>query len=216
MTALPTERGFSLIEVAISLILVGLLLKLLLSGHLALQQQSEIQASRSQLEKSRESILAFLIEHGRLPCPASKTEGNGQEDCTRNHGHLPWTSLGIPETDPWGHRLSYFAAPNFRAAPTSGGLAGFDLNTGLAPGNAGLASIRNSLEQGGKTIAIDIACVVVMHGRNGLGNSLDERENQDEDLDFVSDTPSPTFDDQLLWIGPGILKSRLIAAGKLP
>lgn len=216
MTASPTERGFSLIEVAIAIILFGLLLKLVLGSYSALQQQSEHKASRTQLEQARESILAFLIEHGRLPCPASKTQGGGQEDCTRSHGQPPWRSLGIPETDIWGRRLTYFAASSFRALPNAGEQAGFDLKTGIAPSNTGLASIRNSLDRGGKTIAIDIACVLVMHGRNGLGSSADERENQDEDLEFVSDAPSPTFDDQLLWIGPGILKARLIAAGKLP
>ena len=36
------------------------------------------------------------------------------------------------------------------------------------------------------------------------------------DLTFVSHTPSDSFDDLLIWIVPSILKSKMVAAGRLP
>ncbi|MEN3374226.1 hypothetical protein [Dechloromonas sp. ZS-1] len=95
-------------------------------------------------------------------------------------------------------------------------LAGFDLETGVAPNNAGLANIRNLNVHGGQRIAIDIAAVIVSRGALASARSSDEQENQDNDLEFVSDAESPGFDDRLFWFGPALLKSRLLSVGKLP
>ena len=48
------------------------------------------------------------------------------------------------------------------------------------------------------------------------GAAGDEAENADADLTFVSHTPSDSFDDLLVWISPSILKSKMVAAGRLP
>jgi hypothetical protein len=48
------------------------------------------------------------------------------------------------------------------------------------------------------------------------GAAGDELENADNNLTFVSRAPSDTFDDQVIWIIPSILKSRMVAAGRLP
>jgi hypothetical protein len=44
----------------------------------------------------------------------------------------------------------------------------------------------------------------------------DELENADADLTFVARIPSDSFDDLVTWIVPSILKSRMVAAGRLP
>jgi hypothetical protein len=43
-----------------------------------------------------------------------------------------------------------------------------------------------------------------------------EQENSNIDDTFVSSTPTPSFDDQVLWIAPTILMNRMISAGRLP
>jgi hypothetical protein len=94
----------------------------------------------------------------------------------------------------------------------------------MTTSTSGLASIQNIL---GKTVAIELATVIVSHGTNGNGayrpdgskiadGVNGELENSDADQTFVADTPTPTFDDQLVWISPHLLKSRLVAVGKLP
>ena len=58
-----------------------------------------------------------------------------------------------------------------------------------------------------------------MTGESGSqipGAAGDEAENADNDLTFVSRTPSDSFDDFVAWVIPSVLKSRLVAVGKLP
>lgn len=238
------QHGFSLVELTVVLVIVALLSSGLLIGLGAQRDVAANQDAQRQLDAAREALLGFAMANGRLPCPAdpalaSGAANAGLEDrpnatsiCNThspshepNHGVLPWATLALPETDPWGRRLTYFVATQFTAPlPTTGAQASFDLGSGVAPNNTGLANVTN---HGGSTIAIELAAVVVSHGGNGLGGypgsgtplggaAGSEAENADADLTFVVETPGPAFDDLLTWISPHLLKSRLVAAGKLP
>jgi len=48
------------------------------------------------------------------------------------------------------------------------------------------------------------------------GAAGDESENADADLTFIAGQPSNNFDDLLTWVVPSILKSKMVAAGRLP
>ncbi len=76
-------------------------------------------------------------------------------------------------------------------------------------------------------MASDLPAVVVSHGSRGAGAYLpsgvqlpgvvgDEAENADADLTFVSRTQDGSFDDLVTWVVPSILKSKMVAAGRLP
>ena len=76
-------------------------------------------------------------------------------------------------------------------------------------------------------MAPDLPAVVVSHGSRGAGAwqpngsqlpgaAGDEAENADADLTFISRTQDGNFDDLVTWIVPSILKSKMVAAGRLP
>ena len=80
---------------------------------------------------------------------------------------------------------------------------------------------------GGASVASDLPAVIVSHGKRGAGAFTpsggqvpgaagDEGENADNDLTFVAHTPNDSFDDLLTWVIPSVLKSRMVAVGKLP
>jgi hypothetical protein len=88
---------------------------------------------------------------------------------------------------------------------------------------------------GGAKIATAVPAVVVSHGKNGKGAytvlgtqtasgaDADEQDNQltgagntMANPDFVYKPAIPGFDDEVVWIAPGVLFSRMIRAGKLP
>ncbi len=107
-----------------------------------------------------------------------------------------------------------------------GAQASFTLDSGVTS-TAGLAKITNLSSQGSTNIAIDVAAVIVSHGKRSAGAYLsdgtkipnamgDELKNANNTQTFVASTPTPDFDDQLVWISQHILKSRLVAVGKLP
>lgn len=236
------QFGFSLVELTVVLVIVALLSGGLLLGLSAQRDIASNQEAQRQLDNIKEALLGFALTNGRLPCPAAPTLANtnpsaGQEDrpnintaCNLTHGVLPWASLGLPETDPWGQRFTYFASDKFTKPIISPALASFTLETGLAtaipPDNAGTANIKATAASG-SNIASDLAAVIVSHGPLGAGayttngdkldvSAGDEVENANATLTFVSRTQSSDFNDQVIWISPNQLKSRLVAVGKLP
>ena len=243
MTGLPTklipirhplfaDKGFSLVELAVVLVIVGLLASGLMLSLGTQRETATTQEAQRQLENIREAVIGFALANGRLPCPALSTLANtdsnaGRENCTLQHGVVPWATLGLPEVDPWGNRFSYCASQKFTTPPSGGAQAGFTLTTGSPnadpPDNAGTANVIS----GGANVASDLPGVIISHGQRSAGaftpsgsqiprTTGDEDENADTDFTFVAHAPTPTFDDQLIWIVPAILKSRMVAAGKLP
>ncbi len=229
MTASPTEHsnqaGFSLIELAIVLIVFSLLAGGMLGNLSGYRQHNEEQRALRQLELSQEALYGFAITHGRLPCPAnptldSATSDAGNEDCPREHGALPWRALGLSETDPWGQRLTYYVRQVFSAQPSVGARAGFNLDS------TGNANIRPTGSAGNK-LADALPAVIVSHGHNGFGgyrpngqknpaSHSDEVENADADLIFVNRLPDDSYDDQVIWLTSNILNGRMLAAGRMP
>lgn len=219
--------GFSLIEMAIGLALLSLLAGGLLFTLQSQQQALAYREAQQQLEMATEALLGYAISHGRLPCPAAPASNAGSEDrpdaespCAREHGTLPWSTLALPETDPWGRRLSYYAHGQFTGPVAAGALASFTLDS------AGNANIKDAAAAG-YDIASALPAVIVSHGPNGTGayrsdgNRLpgatsDEAENADADTTFVSRPPDGQFDDLVAWTGSAILIARLVAAGRLP
>jgi prepilin-type N-terminal cleavage/methylation domain-containing protein len=230
------DNGFSLVELAIVLVIVALLTSGLLLGISAQRNAAENIDAQRQLENIREALLGFAMANGRLPCPANPALTSadvtvGTEDrpnttspCNRTYGVIPWVTLGLPETDPWGRRFTFFASSSFSGPVATGALASFTLST---LGNANIKDTAGS----GANIASGIPAVVISHGSNGLGAwqpngtqiigaAGDELENANIETAtiqiFVSRTPGNNFDDLVTWVAPGILMAKMVAAGRLP
>lgn len=109
----PRVCGFTLIEVAVALFLLGLLF-----GTVFLPLQSQLETKKLEdtsrvLDKAREALLGYAAARGYFPCPASSTSA-GQEapgtdhasgTCPAYFGFLPAAALGFPGTDAEGFAL---------------------------------------------------------------------------------------------------------------
>lgn len=224
---LTLQRGFTLAEMAVVLVIVALLIAGMV---LPLSAQQEIRA-RQETEKTlidiREALIGFAASHSAgdgkpyLPCP--DTDDDGIEDrtgsaCSNPEGRIPWVMLGMARQDAWNNRFRYRVSAAF-----SNSGSGFTLNT-----SGDITVCADSANCTTTTVASTVPAVVVSHGPNGLGafntsggtnaapTSADELENTDADVRFVSKIPDGNFDDLVIWVPHSILINRMIAAGKLP
>ena len=118
-----SERGFSLVELAIAVFIMAVLL-----GSLIVPLQSQVESRRTDetariLDQARQALIGYVAANGYFPCPASSTS-NGQE-ATPNHaagtcagavtfaavldGFLPAATLGITPVDGNGYAIDAWA-----------------------------------------------------------------------------------------------------------
>lgn len=107
-------RGFTLVELAVVLLVVALVatgLSVSLGAHAQARRHEE---TRRLLEEAREALLGFAVAQARLPCPAS-AGSRGEESfaaggdavngrCSNFHdGFLPAATLGLAPLDDEGY-----------------------------------------------------------------------------------------------------------------
>lgn len=129
----PSASGFSLVEMAVVLAIVGLLLAGLLLPLGAQIDQQNMNETQRRLETAREALIGFAIANRRLPCPASVTslgveDPSGGGTCTLPWtGYIPAVTLGLLPinsemlfVDAWGNPIRYAVTHSTTAFTVSG------------------------------------------------------------------------------------------------
>lgn len=130
------SAGFTLVEVAVVIVVMALILGSILLPLSAQIEQRQVVDTQRQIEDVKEALIGFALAQTppRIPCP-DKTQniGNpadapndGIEDveptgnCTTLNGNIPWTTLGLAAVDPWGNRYRYRVSTNVANRPPAG------------------------------------------------------------------------------------------------
>lgn len=230
------QHGFSLTELAIALLIIGLLTGGLMATLSTQIEQRYFDETQRRLQAAREALLAFAIANGRLPCPAAPNATGDEAPagggvCTNwYNGFLPARSIGFQPTDAQGYGLDAYSN-RIRYAVSSGVVAvsGTCANASHFTNAGNLRLNGASCRPSDLDLCINAACTarvasqntvaftVFSTGKNGTAaNPGDEAENTDNDARFVLRTPGPDYDDMLLIVPAAVVHSRLLAAGILP
>ncbi len=235
------QQGFTLIEMAIVLAIMGLLIGMLAPVLGGISENNRAEATSMRLNAIDDAMVVFLRLNGRLPCPAAPDGdplGLERSACSvdaDNDGIVPFRSLGLSQAearDGYNNYFSYHVARAYADPNLSQEIAdplGFCLAGGQSP--EGDLDIQ---DRHGDSLSVqDIAYVVVSHGKNGHGRynppgtdrvndhkgGLLEDENVDGDTQFIESVRIEVegndgpYDDTMSWKTRDGLAGRAVEFG---
>ena len=204
------SSGFTLVELAVVLVVVTLLLGSLLVPLGTQVDQRNISSTRRTQEVIQEALLGFAASYGRLPCP--DTDGDGLENeasspgadgCSGGNyvGFLPWATLGVASSDAWGNRFKYRVTNQFTRKTGDPNAAGCAPGCTLELGDGANLYVksRNPTSKALQDLVDPtrgVPAVVISFGKNGFGATTQEgfarqappTENDDEETNLAAAT----------------------------
>ncbi len=232
------DPGFSLVEMAVVLMILGFVLGALLMPIQVQRQQQALQQTQNMLEIAQKSLLGYAQTQGRLPCPANLSDTAGVANpvaggaCAVQAGFLPAVTLGIQPVningfalDGWGNPIRYAVTQS-----DQGGITSPDFTSTGDMGTVGIAALKPDLRVCASSanctddinLVKDAVAVIYSLGATGSDapGGADENENLDGNTVFVShesrtNDAGGEFDHVVAWISPFILYNAMIEAGQL-
>jgi len=155
------QDGFTLIEIAIVLLVVTILLGYSVAMFPKQQELKQYRAVEAEMESIIDHLIAFAQVNGRLPCPDTSAgagvidgaeDQNGVNDCEASFGFLPARTLGMNGRfnnagvleDAWGQGYGY--AISEINVDVSGVNVDIDLVTANGIRDEGMAAVAPALD----------------------------------------------------------------------
>lgn len=228
--------GFTLIEMAIVLVIFGLILSAFLLPLRAQREQAAQALTVNTLDRAKQALLGFAQSKGRLPCPAvgsSGVESQAAGICVSKVGFLPAVTLGVQPADSkgfaidaWNNKIGYaVTGSNANAFVISQGISDVGISA-LAPDFKVACGQITTTECTPANLLISNA-VAVIYSTGANGGLLDSEVGADEIVNKNATTTfysriqtakgsaAGEFDDLVTWISPYILYNAMIQAGQL-
>ncbi|MBT8359254.1 MAG: prepilin-type N-terminal cleavage/methylation domain-containing protein, partial [Desulfobacterales bacterium] len=114
------RSGFTLIEMAVVMVIVGIIISIMATVLPSLIHSGKIKKAQADLERADLALQGYISATGRCPCPDTNadgeenrndggTQGNPADDtCAAYVGDLPYLTLGLSSpNDVWGNPIKY-------------------------------------------------------------------------------------------------------------
>lgn len=230
------QRGAALL-LLVTVLALGAATLLMTGFSPQVMEQRRVERTQHTLAQSRDALIGFALQHGRLPRPAMSAQ-DGREsalpcmndaDCS---GFLPWVALGVAAADSWGNVLRYSVTPAFTQAPIRRNevLASKTIQTRYADGSLRYIYGDDLCGRGACSPAVIFSTgkhnfgtsVQGVKQRSGKAENADERSNDQATQNFIirqasdnSALPGGAFDDMLVYLPLPTLLTRMVFADKL-
>jgi prepilin-type N-terminal cleavage/methylation domain-containing protein len=139
------QRGFTMIEIAIVLLVVSVLLGYTVAMFPVQQELKQYRKVNEEMQDIMDALTGFAQVNGRLPCADGDNDGledwpGGVADCATWYGNLPARTLSLNGSysqgglllDPWGTPYRYQVSASNSGLPLPNDLVGdFTILTGM-------------------------------------------------------------------------------------
>lgn len=201
------SAGFSLIEMAIVLVIVGIMAGGGVSLFKLFVERKARSDSGDYLQQARTSLNNYAITQGRLPC--ADTDGDGAENVGSTRGDLPWLTLQISPRDAYKRAVRY---------EVNAALTGNRAST-CAAIKAGLTAGPSVVDADGTATSFRVAAVLASGGAldgDGDGSPLDgmssgsyQGNNRTGTPNYLRAPPGNSFDDIVSYLDGAEISMRL-------
>jgi prepilin-type N-terminal cleavage/methylation domain-containing protein len=195
---LSGEKGFTLIEIAIVMVIIGLLAGGGVSLMSMLSERRIRNESVAYLDEAKNAVINYAKINGRLPL--ADTDNNGLEDSSASPGTLPYLTLGMKPRDANSRFIRYALNTNLDT----------NRDTSCSALRTGLAGSPLVVDSDGSATAFPVAAVLVSAGQKDAdndGNALDRitagtyrGNNTTGTPNYLRHPPTSTFDDLVVYI----------------
>ena len=199
MSLTQNNRGFTLIEIAIVMVVIGLLAGGGVSLIGMLTKRKARMESIDYLKQAQAALISFADINGRLPW--ADTSGDGAENSGAAAGNLPYQTLKISPLDPYKRSLRYELNANL----------GTNLTTSCNALRSGLSGGPDVVDADGTTTSFPIAAILVSAGAMDAdtdGNVFDDittgthqGDNRNGNPNYLRHPTTDTFDDLVVYLG---------------
>jgi len=217
--------GFSLIEMAIVLVIVGLVGGIALPGLKVMVDRQKTSTTTERQEKILYALAGYALQHGALPNAARPEHPSGVEDKASKlcRGIVPYATLGLHESfakDGHHHWFTYVVEKEYTKNPPGSAqdqqersFCRFVTPFDKPPEEQSQQpTLRITLDQGQ---AVPVAVAVISHGPEGCGapNSPVPPQGEDEGKNTVQNTndmplvdrayskdPQHPFSHKVVWV----------------
>jgi prepilin-type N-terminal cleavage/methylation domain-containing protein len=199
------QGGFTLIEIAVVMVIIGLLAGGGVSLMRVLTERKARNEALAYLKETHASLSGFAERTGRLPYADS--DNDGVENNGIAAGTLPYRTLQAAPTDPYKRPLRYALNPNL----------GTNRASSCSALRTGLAGAPQVVDADGAPPAFPIAAILISAGpmdADGDGNMFDDLaagthqgDNTDGTPNYLRHPPVAGFDDLAIYLGGNELYS---------
>jgi len=158
VNSLNRHSGFTLIEMAMVLLILGLLTRSLIQPLTSAKLHTQHRQTVHHLETIKQALLAYVVAHGALPCPLSidnprpgADDESDRPNCSNSLGGVPAAQLAMDGAvnesgallDAWGRAYRYIVSSENHG--TKGDVDSLDWTTATDASDIGLESMSASL-----------------------------------------------------------------------